>query len=94
MCPFSCLWYKNMMLSLALPTLAIIAVLTTTTRLAEGISTNDTDTAVEVTRRLQDTYNLFHGVSQVCNEDANFTYLVQENQCISNQDLFNSKYES
>ena len=81
------------MISLAFVSLAITTVLTTTSNLAEGISANDTETAIAVTRRLRDTFCLFQGGSQACNEDTNFTYLVQENLCITNQYLLNGKYE-
>ena len=81
------------MISLALATLAIVTALTTL-EIAKGISTNGAETARVVTRRLQDTYRLVQGGSQACNVDPNVTYLVQENQCISNQYLLDGKYES
>ena len=51
------------------------------------------EAAVTIMRRFQDTYELLHGERLACNVDPNVTYLVQENQCISNQYLFNGEYE-
>ena len=86
--------HENKMIRLAFVSFVIISVLTTTSDIAKGTSTNDAETAIVVTRRLQDTYSLVQGGSQACNEETNFTYLVQENQCISNQYVLDGEYES
>ena len=56
-----------------------------------GISENDTETAVTVTRRVKDTYILLQGGELACNTALNVTYLVHDDECITNQDLFNGK---
>ena len=50
--------------------------------------------AVEITRRDLDIYYLYQNDttnSMVCNEDISTTYLVNENQCVSNETLFDGK---
>ena len=67
-------------------TSSIILSITETSYLVGG-----NNTAVIVTRRVKDSYNLLQGGELACNTALNVTYLVHDDECITNQDLFNGK---
>ena len=46
--------------------------------------------AIKVSRREKDMYGN-ESVLLICNEHHEFTYLVEENQCVSNETLFDGK---